>query len=211
MKPLISLVWTSIDISSGFQSRGGQPYSDLAESCVYVIPGVTTADLLAASMAAETFSSIYLGASVGRARNQNLWIDLNSCIIILVNFPSWLTEFPFHSGKTPMILLRVSNWCRPVIDWELWVSRLVIDSFSINAAEWHSLNVQSVFILWKHLRNIMINCQSARFLWRKRYQLRWKVMHFPILNDQINLIQPIGQPFFSKFFSKKIISVLLNF
>ena len=40
----------------------------------------------------------------------------------------------------------VTDWCRPVIDWELLVSRLVIDSFSIYAAEWHSLNAQSVFI-----------------------------------------------------------------
>ena len=62
-------------------------------------------------------------------------------------FCHWIQRIHWkHLGKTPMILLRTADWCRPVIDWELWVSRLVIDSFSIYAAEWHSLNVQSVFI-----------------------------------------------------------------
>ena len=28
-------------------------------------------------------------------------------------------------------------------------------------------------------------------------------MHFPILNDEINLIQPIGQPFFFEILFKK--------
>ena len=35
--PLISLFWTFVDVSSGFQSHNGQPYSHLAEA--YVLMG----------------------------------------------------------------------------------------------------------------------------------------------------------------------------
>ena len=57
--PLIPLFWTSGDVSSGFQSQNGQPYLHLLGGGIYVIcfprftSGVTPADLLAASMAAE--------------------------------------------------------------------------------------------------------------------------------------------------------------
>ena len=53
MGPLIPLYWTFGDISSGFQSHGGQPYSPLAEVYVLHVHGVTPANLLAVSMAAE--------------------------------------------------------------------------------------------------------------------------------------------------------------
>ena len=36
--PLIPLLWTSSDISSGFQSQSGQPYSHLAEAYVLHVP-----------------------------------------------------------------------------------------------------------------------------------------------------------------------------
>ena len=38
MGPLISLFWTSGDVSSGFQSQSGQPYSHLVEAYVIYIP-----------------------------------------------------------------------------------------------------------------------------------------------------------------------------
>ena len=36
MGPLIPLFWTSGDVSSGFQSHSGQPYSHLAEAYVNI-------------------------------------------------------------------------------------------------------------------------------------------------------------------------------
>ena len=36
--PLISLFWTSGDVSSGFQIHSGQPYSHLAEAYVIYVP-----------------------------------------------------------------------------------------------------------------------------------------------------------------------------
>ena len=36
--PLIPLFWTSGDVSSGFQSQGGQPYSHLAVAYVIDVP-----------------------------------------------------------------------------------------------------------------------------------------------------------------------------
>ena len=36
--PLIPLFWTCGDVSSGFQSQSGQPYSSLAEAYVLHIP-----------------------------------------------------------------------------------------------------------------------------------------------------------------------------
>ena len=60
---LIPLFWTSGDVSCGFQSQSGQPYSDLVEVCVLHVPrftsGAIPADLLAASMAAVPFSFTY--------------------------------------------------------------------------------------------------------------------------------------------------------
>ena len=57
MGPLIPLFWTSGDVSSGFQSQSGQPYSSCVEACVTCClrftSGVIPADLLVASMAAE--------------------------------------------------------------------------------------------------------------------------------------------------------------
>ena len=53
MGSLIPMFWTSGDISSGFQSHNGQPYSHLAETC-----GVTPTDLLMASMAAGRFPNM---------------------------------------------------------------------------------------------------------------------------------------------------------
>ena len=61
MGPLIPLFWTSGDVSSGFQSQSGQPYSHLAEAYVRRMhplrftSGVTPDDLLVASMAADRF------------------------------------------------------------------------------------------------------------------------------------------------------------
>ena len=63
MGPLIPLFGTSGDVSSGFQSQSGQPYSYSCLAKVYLLhslrftSGVTPVDLLAASMAAELFSS----------------------------------------------------------------------------------------------------------------------------------------------------------
>ena len=37
MGPLIPLFWTSGDVSSGFQSQNGQPYSSLAEAYVSIM------------------------------------------------------------------------------------------------------------------------------------------------------------------------------
>ena len=53
------LFWTSGDVSSGFQSQSGQSYSSLAKAYILhytslrFTSGVTPADLLADSMAAE--------------------------------------------------------------------------------------------------------------------------------------------------------------
>ena len=63
MGPLIPLFWTSGDISSGFQRQIGQPYSHLTEAFTYCLrftSDATPADLLEASMAAESISSTYL-------------------------------------------------------------------------------------------------------------------------------------------------------
>ena len=38
MGPLIPQFWTSGDVSSGFQSLGGQPYSQLAEVYMMYVP-----------------------------------------------------------------------------------------------------------------------------------------------------------------------------
>ena len=75
--PLMRLYWTSGDVSSGFQSQSGQPYSHLAETYILHIflrfsSGVTPADLLVASMAAELFSSTYLRDGIYEARNWDL-------------------------------------------------------------------------------------------------------------------------------------------
>ena len=40
MGPLIRLFWTSGDVSSGFQSQSGQPYSCLAEAYVLHVPEI---------------------------------------------------------------------------------------------------------------------------------------------------------------------------
>ena len=37
MEPLIPLFWTPGDVSSGFQSQSGQPYSHLAEEYVMYV------------------------------------------------------------------------------------------------------------------------------------------------------------------------------
>ena len=63
------LFWTSGDISE-FQSQSWKPYSHLAEAYVFHFPprftfGLTPADLLVASIAAEPFSSTYLQADIG--------------------------------------------------------------------------------------------------------------------------------------------------
>ena len=56
--PLIPLFWTSGDISSGFQSQGGQPYLHLAKAYVLHVPWDSPLvwhllDLLVTSMVAE--------------------------------------------------------------------------------------------------------------------------------------------------------------
>ena len=71
MGPLIPLFRTSGDISSMFQNQSGQPYLHLGRGlCVThslrLTSGVTPADLLVASMAAEPISSTYLRAGIGR-------------------------------------------------------------------------------------------------------------------------------------------------
>ena len=40
--PLIPLFWTSGDVSSGFQSQSGQPYSCLAEAYMLHLPTFCT-------------------------------------------------------------------------------------------------------------------------------------------------------------------------
>ena len=57
---LTPLFWTSGDVSSGFQSQSGQPYSFLMQAYVLCVPRdssviTTPADLLAASILAEPF------------------------------------------------------------------------------------------------------------------------------------------------------------
>ena len=53
VEPLIPLFWTSGDVSSGFQSQSGQPYSHMAEAYVLHIPWDSPANLLVASIVAE--------------------------------------------------------------------------------------------------------------------------------------------------------------
>ena len=65
-----TLFWTSSDVSSGFQSQSGQRYSHLVEAYVLHIPfrftsGVTPANLLSASMAAEPSLPLTCEALVG--------------------------------------------------------------------------------------------------------------------------------------------------
>ena len=71
MEPLILRFWTSVDVSYGFPSRNGQPYSYLVEVYMLFTSGVTPADLLMASMA-ESVSSTYLRAGIGGTRNWDL-------------------------------------------------------------------------------------------------------------------------------------------
>ena len=56
--PLIRQFWTSGDVSSGFQTQSGQPYS----CYVLHVPRDLSVDLLAASMTADPLSSVYLPA-----------------------------------------------------------------------------------------------------------------------------------------------------
>ena len=76
---LWGLFWTSDDVYLGFQSQGGSPCLRVSlPSCILrFTSGVTPADLLAASMAAELFSSTYLRTSIGRARDPDL-----SCMLL---------------------------------------------------------------------------------------------------------------------------------
>ena len=69
MGPLIPLFWTSSDVSSGFQSQSGQPYSHLTEA-YYVCPrrltsGAIPADLLMASMAVSCFLHMCVSVEIG--------------------------------------------------------------------------------------------------------------------------------------------------
>ena len=84
--PLIHRFWTSGDISSGFQSQSGQPYSHLAEVYMLHIPRdlpanllAGTADLLAGSISAKPFSSTYLWADIGGAPNGDLLCHRSQC------------------------------------------------------------------------------------------------------------------------------------
>ena len=73
MGQLIPLFWTSGDISSEFQIQSGQPYLCLVEAHISVThslrfsSGATPAKLLATSMPAEPFSSMYLRVGIGGA------------------------------------------------------------------------------------------------------------------------------------------------
>ena len=58
---LIPLFWTAGDVSFGFQSQSWQTYSQLTDAYMVYIP----AELLAASMATELFSSTYLWTDIG--------------------------------------------------------------------------------------------------------------------------------------------------
>ena len=62
MGPMMHLFWTSGDISSGFQSQSGQPYSFGRGVCVTCslrfTSGVTSANFLVVSMVAELISSM---------------------------------------------------------------------------------------------------------------------------------------------------------
>ena len=60
--PLIPLFWTSGDVSSGFQSQSGQPYTHLVDAYVMYdvdslrfTSGSTPANILTASMAVSCF------------------------------------------------------------------------------------------------------------------------------------------------------------
>ena len=66
MGPLIALFWTSGDVLSGFQSQSGRSVCDVGY--LRFTSGVTPANLLAASIAAELISSTYLQAGIGGAR-----------------------------------------------------------------------------------------------------------------------------------------------
>ena len=65
-------VWTSSDVRPGFQSQGGSTHflasSSLHKKILRFTSGAIPADLLAANMAAELFSSVYSRTSVGGAR-----------------------------------------------------------------------------------------------------------------------------------------------
>ena len=78
--PLIILFWTSGDIFSGFQSQGGSPHlhapSPVSNRIFRFTSGTTPADLLAASMAADPFSS-----TVGTCK-QALY---KKCVVMLTN------------------------------------------------------------------------------------------------------------------------------
>ena len=88
MGPLISLLWASGDVSSGFQSQSEQHYSHLVEVYVFLrfTSGVTPADLLAASMVAELFSSPYLRAGIGGAPVQSYILSKKMCPVDLSSF-----------------------------------------------------------------------------------------------------------------------------
>ena len=76
MGSLIPLFWTSGDISSVFQSGG----RGIHVTCsLRFTSGVTPADLLASSLAAKLFSSMYLQAGIGGARNWDLLYHHSRC------------------------------------------------------------------------------------------------------------------------------------
>ena len=60
MEPLIPLFWTSGDVCPGFQSQGGPLACFLTCGILRFTSGVTPADCIEVSMAAEPFRSRYL-------------------------------------------------------------------------------------------------------------------------------------------------------
>ena len=78
--------WTSGDTRLGFQSQGGCPHScslsPVHNRILRFTSGVTPADLLAASMAAEQFLSTYLQTSIGGART----FFLGKCFFFLTKW-----------------------------------------------------------------------------------------------------------------------------
>ena len=109
--PLIPLFWTSGDVSSGFQSQSWAALFVLSRG-VYVTcslrftSGGIPTDLLVASIVAESFSTMYLQAGIGGARNHDLschyWLtvwDQADVLSTQLSFPSSYFSFSFQCDK----------------------------------------------------------------------------------------------------------------
>ena len=83
MGPMIPLFWTSGDVSSGFQSQNGQPYSHLAE--VYVMYTYTSCQNAESSgwTISDSFDSRF-------ASFQNFRLQFTAVVFQVTNQPTWV-------------------------------------------------------------------------------------------------------------------------